>query len=492
MVLAMPKFGLTALGLVGLLPLILSLKEASPRQALISGLIFGFGYSLGLCYWIAGVMVRYGGLPGLLAGLVLLALVAILAFYHGVWAVAVARLWGAGRWLIPGGGLAWVGLEWIRSWFLTGFPWMDLGYLLTPWPLFTQTADLAGVALSGALVAATNLALALALAGPGRLKVLLVTALLWLLAGGYGLLSLDRLADWSRAAPKVAVRVVQGNIDQDRKWDQAFARETLERYFELSRTGEGKPRLIVWPETAVPFYLGEGRPQDGELGGLARELEAWLLLGAPAVGRSGGETRFYNRAWLIDDQGRPAGFVDKVHLVPYGEYVPLKKYMPFLGKVVAQVGDYSAGPRGRLLRPWFGRVGVLICYESIFPGLARDQALKGAGLLTNITNDAWFGRSSAPYQHLAMLTWRAVENRRSIARAAQTGISALIDPAGRLIGSLDLGEAGQLTGALPILSRRTIYQRIGWLFGPAGLVLAGLILALAPAGPVSRRRRDRA
>lgn len=486
MVLAMPKFSLTALGLAGLLPLILSLRGAAPRQALGAGLVFGLGYSLGLCYWVSSVMVNYGGIPGYLAGLVLLLLVSILAVYHGIWALAVARLWKAGWWLVPGGGLTWVGLEWIRSWILTGFPWMDLGYLLTPWPLFTQTADLGGVALSGFLVAGTNLALARALAGPARFRIVLVAALAWLAAGGYGFLSLDRLAEKTAAAPKIRVQVAQGNIDQDRKWDEAFARETMDRYLGLSRFQGKVPRLIVWPETAIPFYLGEGRPEDGELKGLARELQAWLLVGAPAVERSGGETRFYNRAWLFDDRGRVAGFADKVHLVPYGEYVPLKEYMPFLGKLVEQVGDYSAGPRGKLLAAWFGRLGVLICYESIFPELAREQVLGGAGLLTNMTNDAWFGRSSAPFQHLVMLTWRAVENRRSIVRAAQTGISALIDPAGRVVDSLGLGRAGRLEGSLPILDIRTIYHRGGWIFSPVCLILAGLILVLVPRRPGPR------
>ena len=217
----------------------------------------------------------------------------------------------------------------------------------------------------------------------------------------------------------------------------------------------------------------------------AREEKVWLLFGAPAYERGQDGTGFFNRAWLLNSRGETAGRVDKSHLVPYGEYVPLKSYMPFLGKIVEHVGDYSPGPGGGVVEPWFGKVGPLICYETIFPELAQAKTAAGAGLLVNMTNDAWFGRSSAPYQHLEMLTWRAVEQRRSVVRAAQTGISALIDPAGRITARLELGEKGQLSGLLPIMSEKSIYHQFGRWFRSVCFFAAVAMLLLAALG-----RRD--
>ena len=485
-VLAGPRFELPLLGLFGLVPLVLALRGARPRQAAVLGGLFGLAQSLGQLYWIAGVVEHYGHLPSWAAGGILFLLLALMAIYPLFFSLAVAFLWTRPAWLVWGGGFLWVGLEWIRSWFLSGFPWMDLGYILTPWTLFTQMADLGGVALAGLLVVALNLALAQALAGPRRYAGLALAAAAWAGAFFYGQLSLGALERAVAAAPQVEVQAVQGNINQDKKWDEAFIGATLDTYFRLTReTATDRSRLVVWPETCVPYYFGQGRPEDRRLTDFAREEGAWLLFGAPAYERKEDRIWFYNRAWLLTPAGGVAGYMDKSHLVPYGEYVPLKSWMPFLGKIVEHVGDYSPGHPGGVVRAWFGQVGGLICYETIFPELARQKVAAGAALLVNMTNDAWFGQSLAPHQHLAMLTWRAVEQRRGIVRAAQTGISALIDPAGRIVASLGLGREGQLSGRLPILLEKSIYHRIGWMFHPACLVVAGVLLLAARMG-----RRD--
>lgn len=485
-VLALPKFGLWPLGLVALVPLRLALAGLSFGPAFWLGGLYGLASGFGLLYWIANVISHYGGLSGLAAGLIVLGLVSLLSLWPALWSGLIASLSQRGRSAILFGAFFWVGLEWIRSWFLSGFPWEDLGYVLTPWPVLVQMADLGGVGLAGLLVLATNLSLAEAILKPGRWRRLAVLALAWAAAWGYGAWQLDRTAELARTAPRVAVRVVQGNIDQTRKWDQRFREESLDRYERLSQVpGPLKPELVVWPETAAPFFFEDDSPERGRLLGLPGRLGAWLLFGAPAYQNRPGGLTYYNRAWLLSPSGQSAGHMDKAHLVPFGEYVPLKRFLPFLETLVPQIGQYSPGPPGQLLRASFGGIGVLVCYESIFPELARAHVLAGAGLLANLTNDSWFGRSSAPYQHLSMLVWRAVETRRAAARAAQTGVSALIGPDGRLIDSLDLGREGQLTGHLPLGSKMTIYVRGGYLLSPACLILAGLA-AWRPA----RRRRD--
>ncbi len=474
MVLAFPKIGWPVAGLVGLIPLRLAVEGLNFKRGFALGFVYGLSFGFGLLYWLATVMTTYGGLSGWLAGGILLLLVAVLAFYPAVWAgstAALGRRTGGSTALF--GAALWVGLEWVRSWLLTGFPWEDVGYLLTPWPVFVQMADLGGVGLAGWLVVSTNLVLAEWLLHPRRFKPAAACALIWAIAFGYGVWRLDEVRHAAREAPQVTVRVVQGNVDQNVKWDEAFISHMVEVYTRLSlEPHQPKPRLVIWPETAMPFYFRDDRPETHQLYELARRLDGWLLFGAPAYEQGPEGVSYFNRAYLLDPQGRRAGYFDKAHLIPYGEYVPFRAYTPFLRTVVKQVGDYSAGRPGKLVKADFAAIGVLICYESIFPELSRAHARAGAGLLANITNDSWFGRSSAPFQHLSMLTWRAVEVRRAAARAAQTGISALIGPDGEIIKRLELGKAGQITGDLPILTENTIYQGGGWLFSPASLIVA--------------------
>ena len=187
--------------------------------------------------------------------------------------------------------------------------------------------------------------------------------------------------------------------------------------------------------------------------------------------------KYYNSAYLVAPDGTVAGKYDKVHLVPFGEYVPLKRWLPFLGKIVAQVGDFQAGRRGNTIRGVGPRLGVQICFEIIFPMLSRALVQNEAALLVNITNDAWFGESSAPYQHFSMAIFRAVENRRSLVRAANTGISGFVDPLGRIVASTPLDTEATLTRRVPILQEKTFYTRYGDAFALACLMATFLNMA---------------
>jgi apolipoprotein N-acyltransferase len=256
------------------------------------------------------------------------------------------------------------------------------------------------------------------------------------------------------------VGLAQGNIDQFRKWDPAYQQETLRRYQQLSVLAAGsnpRPALLVWPETAAPFFYDMENKLTPQLQEIVREMGIPLLFGSPGAALQEGVTRLYNKVYLIDTEGKTVGDYAKQHLVPFGEYVPLQKLLFFVHRLVEAAGDFAAG-RDQLPIVLDGRrLGVLICYEAIFPELSRSAVRRGANVLVNVTNDAWFGTSSAPYQHLEMARWRAVENRVPLIRCANTGISTVFEPSGRSGQMLPLNETGYLTCAVHPVKMTTVY-----------------------------------
>jgi apolipoprotein N-acyltransferase len=228
---------------------------------------------------------------------------------------------------------------------------------------------------------------------------------------------------------------------------------------------------VIWPEAATPFYFQSGGPLAEKVKGLPRQMGVHLLFGSPAYRNdANGRSHLMNSAFLLTPQGEVAGRSDKVHLVPFGEYVPLKPFLPFIEKLVVGIGDFSAGEVNPLELDGH-KLGVLVCYEAIFPELARDYVLRGSDLLVNITNDAWFGRSSAPLQHLAMVRFRAIENRVWIARAANTGISAFISPVGRILADTDIFETTYATAKVGLGAAPGLYAKSGDLLPGAFLII---------------------
>ncbi len=218
-----------------------------------------------------------------------------------------------------------------------------------------------------------------------------------------------------------------------------------------------------------------------------RRVNTDFLLGSPAFTRKNNKVEYYVSAYLINPQGKWIRY-NKAHLVPYGEYVPLKKWLSFLGKIVAQVGDFKPGQKGNAI-PWKSeKLGIQICYEIIFPDLSRAMVKNGATLLINMTNDAWFGKTSGPYQHFSMTVFRAVENRRALARSANTGISGFIDPAGRILASTPLLEEAVVTRSLPLLNLKSIYTRFGDVFAWACLTVTLFAILLNPGKLLFRRK----
>jgi apolipoprotein N-acyltransferase len=473
-----------------LVPLLIAVQNLTWQDRIRLGLIAGLVHYLTLVYWLYYTMQTYGHLPWYLSIPVLFLMATYLALYITAFAILATRLHtkpAAGLFLIPA---LWVSLEYVRSFLFTGFPWELMGYTQYRALHIIQISDIFGVFGISFLILLTNVAVyqvylyfipgdwhktfvtKRGIIGAALAAVIMISA-----AWFYGALrikSIDALAVKS-ASEKIAV--VQGNIEQSLKWDPAFQVETVRKYTRLTRLADNqKPDLIVWPETATPFYfLYDTRLSDMVIRAI-RQIATHFLIGSPSFSQKDKRIEYFNSAYLMGPDGNAIGKYDKAHLVPYGEYVPLKKWLPFLGKMVAQVGDFVAGKKGETLAWNDYKLGVLICYEIIFSDLSRAVTKNGAAVLINITNDAWYGKTSAPYQHFSMAVLRAVENRRSLIRAANTGISGFIDPVGRVTASTQLFTDAVLIKSVPVLKNVTFYTRYGDLF--ARLCLAITLFAI--------------
>ena len=482
---------LPQLAWLALVPLFWSLHNQPPRRAALLGLICGLAYYLPLLYWIVIVLATYGQVPLSIAVLALVLLALYMSGYLALFAFLCAKT-GPRLSLLVFAPACWVALDFIRGWLFTGFPWMDLAYTQYNLPLLIQVADLAGHhGLTFLLVLANGLLFTL-IASLVRRKATSPPALIagatvvLLLASGYSLRQMQTLPATLAQAEQLEVAVAQGNIPQDQKWQPAFQREPIDTYLRLSKAlfPAQKPQLIVWPETALPFYPYE-HPLFLRLHSeLTRPHQAYLLTGAPhrEKASAGDSLSYANSAFLISPDGRSTGRYDKQHLVPFGEYIPLRSILGFASPLVETLGAFTPGQSNTPILCHNSRIGVLICFESIFPEISRRQAAAGANLLVTVTNDAWFGRSSAPWQHLAMGVFRAVETRKTLVRAANTGISAFIDPLGRIQGASPLFSEYARSQPVALLNGLTCYVRWGYLFP-----WFCLLLTLAGAG-VRRRK----
>jgi apolipoprotein N-acyltransferase len=275
---------------------------------------------------------------------------------------------------------------------------------------------------------------------------------------------------------------VQGNIPQDEKWNPARAAAILERYLAMTReAAQRKARLVVWPESSTPFYFEEDRLDADRVRSVVRETGIALLFGSDQIER-GDPPKYYNSAFVLRADGSTAGVYRKMYLVPFGEYVPLKRLLFFVAPLVDAVADFSPG-QGAVTLPVNGfTISTAICYEIVYPGLVRQTVLAGSGLLTTITNDAWYGHSSAPYQHFEQASMRAIEQGRYLVRSANTGISGIVDPYGRLVIESALFEPAVLVGDVRVLTGLTVYGRIGDL-------LAYLCAAVTAGAAIAAWRR---
>ncbi len=461
MALAFPRPGLAELAWIGLLPLLWVGRERPFRSGFIAGLVF-FAVVL---YWLNIVMTTYGGLHPLLSVAAYLMLVVYLAVYWGaaLWAaVHIGRRFNLSLILVLP--VSWIAFEFLRSFLLSGFPWATLGYTQHERLLLLQSVDLFGVyGLSFLLIMANAVGLEILRSRKREREFPVIgsSVLLLLLAAvlGYGGM---RLNDAEPEGSSLTVNLIQGNIDQGVKWNPEYQQHTVNTYRDLSlkAAGDRPADLTVWPESATPFYFQESGVLSRQVRRVPQLIDGYLLFGSPAYEQVNQEYRYLNSAFLLSSEGEILGRSDKVHLVPFGEYVPLKNFLPFIDKLVVGIGDFSPGTVTTLSMNG-ASVGVLVCFEGIFPELARDFVRQGSDLLVNITNDAWFGRSSAPYQHLAMTRFRAVENRIWTARAANTGISAFISPHGEILKATPIFEPAVSSAQVRLGAGFSLYRSWG-------------------------------
>ncbi|GAB6093839.1 apolipoprotein N-acyltransferase [Desulfatiferula olefinivorans] len=495
--LSFPKAGWYGLAFIALVPLFWIIRDLSPKKSALAGWVFGCAHYLSLLPWILHVLHTYGYIPMVLCVPILALLAFYLALYPAVFCAILARGCKHPAYLIAAAPSLWVCLEYVRAHALSGFPWELLGYSQQPFVRIIQMTDVTGVYGLSFLIVMVNAALFGLLAhgrkagwqgSPVSARTVLIQAtaagLCVLGALAYGELRIRQIDRLAAEAPGLAVSVIQGNIDQSLKWTPSYQSKTLEKYHDLSvRAAASSPDLIVWPETAAPFYFGHDKHPTHKLRQRIAFIGKDVLIGFPSFVQKKNRFHFYNSAHLLDRNGERLGTYSKVHLVPFGEYVPLKSLLFFINTLTEQSGEFFPGKRGETLTMEKAVLGVQICFEVIFPGLSRAMVQNGAQVLVNMTNDAWFGRSSAPYQHFSMVTFRAVENRRAVARAANTGISGFIDPVGRTLFETGLYVDAEATRTLPLLDIRTLYTRLGDLF-------AGLCFALLGLFWFSRKRPD--
>lgn len=473
---AFPGIGWSYVAWAAFAPLLWALCDLDVKQAFAAGFAAGLVHYFTLLYWLVHTMHTYGYLPVYLSILILCLLVVYLAVYPAVFAAMIT-------WIRPGplAALAlfpslWVCLEYVRNFMLTGFPWGQIGYSQYQHLHLIQAADILGIYGISFLIVLANTVLFfgvlyitgstwknLLIRGRAMAVAIAVLASALALVLVYGDKRMKTVDHMIAAAQTVDIAVVQGNISQSEKWDAAFCHSTIDTYLRLSgeAASEGAD-LIIWPETATPFYFLYDRPMTEKVVSGIENIGVDFLIGAPTVTMENQAIRYYNSAYLIASDGDIDGRYDKVHLVPFGEYVPLKRFLPFIGHMVAQVGEFHAGRKGYTLKWGHIDIGVQICYEVIFPELAAEMVENRAALLVNITNDAWFGRTGAPHQHFSMAVFRAVENRRPLIRAANTGISGFIDPVGRILAQTPLFEEAVMTRSVPVIrGMDTIYTRHG-------------------------------
>lgn len=531
------------------LPFVMLVYPAVLLLASRTGAPFRTGWAAGIpgaaaaLYWIAVAAHKYGYFPWFLAAPCSILLGMYVALWGGVFSWIMARARDVSPWRRAAiAGCVWYLLEWTRGWFGTGFSWLTLSSGLAAWPVLVQPLSVLGeYGYSGFLAAAACLACegltrlfgnassrkaGLALAGGAALMLMMGAAFgSWRLAVMPGRLAAEGVP--------VSFTLVQGSVRQDVKWSPEYQRQTLEHYMRLTLDGvranvgalsgakvarpqaaelapfmgrfaladdatlsPALPDVLLWPETAMPFAYPSG-PLSGALRGFVREMGLPLLFGAPGVERSPeGKTLLYNRAFLLTPAG-DGGHYDKEHLVPFGEYLPPVLDWKIFESLLQGLGGFEPGTQEPLFAvPLANRktvnMGMLICYEAIFPELARERAAEGAELLLNISNDAWYDYTSAPMQHLQLSLMRAVEQGRYMVRATNSGITAVLDPLGGMhaLGTekdhYALFKPASLTATVLALQEHTPYFYLHPWLPAAGFVMLALLCL-----PLIRQRRRR-
>ena len=472
LVFVQPPVSLFPLAFIALVPLLRAIDKDNLLLSFKQGFAAGVVAWLGIIYWVVVAMNRYGGINIPVSILILLLFVLYLSLYLGIFALSCAFLEkrtsiSAYLFAAP----LWVLLEYARGVVMTGFPWAFLGHSQYSFLPFIQVASVTGTYFISFLIVAVN-GILFSLWVRKKVSIVWTTAVLVLIASSltYGFVRLQH-----RDAEPLKAAIVQGNIGQDVKWDDAFKMMTVSKYYRLSFGLAQNADLIIWPETAIPFIIDRDIHAYKYIKAVPAMLRSRLFFGTVGLG---GKGSLLNSVYYVNGSGQTAAIYNKVHLVPFGEYTPIVSYFPFLEKLTAIGADFMSGEGHVPIITDAGKAGILICFEGIFPYITNETVRGGAQVLINVTNDAWYNRTSAPFQHFAFYVFRAIETDRYVLRAANTGISAVIDPRGRIKGRTPIFTEDVLRGTYALKDTMTPYVRYGDYFIVVCLVLlAGMVVA---------------
>jgi apolipoprotein N-acyltransferase len=463
-----------------------------------TGWWFGLGYFVVGLYWIGYAFLVDAETFAWLMPFAVLGLPAYLSIFTAIGFALARLLWTRDAWRVLALAIGLTAGEWLRSEVLTGFPWNTFGYALTEPLALAQTASLIGLWGLTFLAVAIFASPAVLIDGASRGRkpwIAPAAALAALVA--MGVFGVARLSlEPTRLLPKVKIRIMQPNLQQDVKFNYSAKAEVMQHYLTLSdrssgpqSTGVRDATVLVWPESAFPFFLTREPDAMAQIADLLPKGTVLITGAVRAPDQPPGTrvTRAYNSVYVIDHEGNVLSVYDKLHLVPFGEYLPFQKWLEKLGlqELTKQEGGFIPGSvRHTMEIPNAPRVLPLICYEAIFPGTiaTRDDR---PGWIVNVTNDGWFGISTGPYQHLQQARLRAIEQGLPLVRAANTGISAVIDPQGRIVARLGLGLEGVLDSALPAANPPTVYARSGDI--PAAIMVALALIVVIRRRSIKRK-----
>lgn len=486
--LSFPTYTIGWLAFLALLPLLIAIARARGAwEAFFLGWLSQWVAWLMMVPWVVRVMSHYGGLPRTVGILIFALMALVLGMYGGLFAAIVKRLRLGARFapwlLIP---LAWAAIEYARTYLLSGFPWNLLATAIVDYTPLIQIDRFAGPYFVGALmlVPATIVAWWITQRPPAIARVLAggaigVLAMVW---WGTGLVASKLIARHSDG-PVYTAAMLQPNISQEMRWDESNVLAIFQRMIAMTVEAADKgAQVVIWPESTVPLSYTETHFYRDAIEQLSRERNIDIILGSVATDPAR-PNRLWNSAFLVSG-GRTIGHYDKIRLVPFGEYVPLRRVLFFAEKLVRAVGEFEFGTNDF---PLGGKLpyGLAICYEIVYPQITRTQVRHGADVLVTITNDAWYDGTAAPPQHLWQARLRAVEDDRYLLRAGTTGISAFIDPTGRIVQSIPMGREGILYAKFQPRKTLTPYVRLGDWFAWASVivVLIALIYARRHASP---------
>jgi apolipoprotein N-acyltransferase len=472
LVLSFPDFEWWPLAWVALAPLFLAIARRPQRgRAFLLGWITGTLFFYGSCYWLTHAMIRYGGIPRGVAYLLIIPPTVIAGLFPAICSVLLARVvyrWGSRALFVAP--LLWVTFEWARL-GLIGQLWNAIGYSQAYAPPLIQTARWGGVYMVGFLIVAVNAAIAYALLErSGRALKLAATAIICV--AGIICLSLIpfAMATSDHGKPAAVVVAVQPNVPMDQQKSIAETTGLIERHYALSESGLAKeadsisylPRVVIWPESPMYFTYAQSAEFRELVAGFAAKNHTSVLFNAMEPAPAGGT---YNSAVMVNEEGRLVAQYDKIRLLPFGEYVPLPRWLPGVSAIPAMVGDFTPGAQYTLMPLGEARAGVFICFESAFPSISRNFAESGADVLVNISNDGYLGETPVMRQHLANTVFRAVENNRPVVRVTNTGITALITSGGFVMDATE-GFQPEVRTWYVYRSRegQTFYTRFGDLF----------------------------